>query len=262
MSTISLTTDFGHKDWYVGVMKGVIYNIYPNARMADITHDIESHSVEQAAFVLASSFSFFSYGSIHVAVVDPGVGTSRAPILLESRGHYFIGPDNGIFTLVDHPTSVTYALDKKEYWLSPVSDTFHGRDIFAPVAAYLARGVPSDQLGTRRKEGIAKIEIPKAQAAADGSIQARILHVDKFGNCVTNISKGQLPVNGAAKTLRIQAGGSVVNGVVANHYEQNNKEQALVVSGSTGYWELCMPQAPFAQRYKVRRGDAVTLSFA
>lgn len=260
MSTISILTDFGTKDWYVGVMKGVMYDIYPGARMVDITHEISNHSVEQAAFVLASSYSYFSYGSIHVAVVDPGVGGTRAPILLESRGHYFIGPDNGLFTLVDHPESKVYVLDKKEYQLRNVSATFHGRDIFAPAGAYLARGVPSDQLGTLRKEKIVKLDIAKPQQEADGSVRGRVICVDRFGNCVTNIPKGSVAAE-PRKRVQVQAGKQVIECLAAGNYAQEAGADPMILSGSSGFLELSINKAPFGERYGIREGDPVTLRF-
>ena len=166
MSTISIMTDFGPDDWRAGAMKGIVYDIYPSARMVDVTHDVKNHSVEVAASILFSSYSHFSYGSIHVAAVHSDAGDPASPILLESRGHYFIGPDNGIFTPVDHPTSALYALDKKQYWRPSNSTAFPPLDIFAPVAAYLARGVPPDQLGTRLNRGIARMKATKVVAGA------------------------------------------------------------------------------------------------
>ena len=261
MSTISLTTDFGIKDWYVGVMKGAMYNVYPSARMVDITHEIKNHSIEQAAFILASSYSYFSYGSIHVVVVDPGVGGAREPILLESRGHYFVGPDNGVFTLVDHPTSVVYRLDKKEYWLSPVSETFHGRDIFAPVAAYLARGVPSDQLGTRRREGIVKLDVANPQKEADGTLRARVVCVDRFGNCVTNVPRKTVPAGGEKHPVEVGVGKKIIPGTLVKTYGDASNGHPIAVVGSSGFLELSLNKAPFAQEYGIQEGDSITLKF-
>ena len=259
MSTISLTTDFGTKDWYAGVLKGVIYNIYPSARMVDITHEIKNHSIEHAAFVIASTYSYFSYGSIHVGIVDPGVGGSREPILLESRGHYFIGPDNGIFTLVDHSTSVLYALDKKQYWLSPVSETFHGRDIFAPVAAYLARGVPADQLGTRVKRRIISIDIPKPRKEPDGTLRATVVHVDRFGNCVTNIPGASLLLDAMQRPVQIHVGNKVISSLLVKTYDKASNSDPVLIAGSTGFLELSLNKDPFAQRYGVSEADPITL---
>jgi S-adenosyl-L-methionine hydrolase (adenosine-forming) len=161
MATISLLTDFGTKDSTVGVMKGVVYNVHPAAKIVDLTHEIQNHSIEQAALLLASSYSYFAYGSIHLAVVGPPAGGPWRPILLESRGHYFIGPDNGLFALVDHPTSVVYNLDKNDFRLPCASTAFPERDIFAPAAGHLSRGVPADQLASRRQEPITKWGIAK-----------------------------------------------------------------------------------------------------
>ena len=261
MSTISLITDFGTRDWYAGVMKGVMYNIYPAARMVDITHEIKNHSIEQAAFVLASSYSYFSYGSIHVVVVDPGAGGSRDPILLESRGHYFVGPDNGVFTLADHPSCAVYRLDKKEYWLNPVCETFHGRDIFAPVAAHLARGVPVDQLGTRRPEGIVKIDIANAQRDADDALRARVVYVDRFGNCVTNVPRAAVHTVVHPQRVEVGIGKQTVPGTFVKTYEQATSAHPIAVIGSSGFLELSLDKAPFAQRYEVQEGDLITLRF-
>ncbi len=261
MAAISFITDFGLHEWYVGVMKGVIHNIDPSATTIEITHDIKNHSIVQAAFVLAWSYSFFAPESIHVVVVDPGVGGTRDPILLESQGHYFIGPDNGVFSLVDHTFSNCYVLDKKGYWLEHVSDTFHGRDIFSPVAAHLARGTPCNQLGSKRSGKITTIDIPKMTKEVDGTIVAQVLHVDRFGNCLVNVPSDILPRVSQIQSAIVTLPGQEITCVLAKTYEQASTGQPVIIIGSSGFLELSINKDHFATRYKLTEGVILRLRF-
>lgn len=259
MRAISLITDFGNKDFYAGVMKGVINSICPKASVVDITHEIKNHGIEQAALVLAASFLYFAKGTVHVVVVDPGVGGQRDPVLLESQGHCFIGPDNGVFTLVDDVRSKVYRLDKKKYWLNPVSNTFHGRDIFAPVAAYLASGVAPKWLGTLRKEKIARIQMADAQKDADGTLRARVMYVDRFGNCVTNILGSSFVMRGTSQPVEFEIGKKVFLGEIVKTYAEAANGHPVAIVGSSGFLELSLNKASFARRYSVHEGDNITV---
>jgi S-adenosylmethionine hydrolase len=190
---ITLLTDFGPRDGTPAVMKGVILGIAPQARLVDISHEIGPQDVREAAVVLGRAAAFFPEGTIHLVVVDPGVGTARRPMAARLGSHLFVGPDNGVVTRVlrrveqqRQPARFIH-LDRPEWWLPQVSDVFHGRDIFSPVAAHLARGVPLDQLGSPFNDPV-RLELPSA-AAVPGGLRGLVDHVDRFGNLRTNIRR-------------------------------------------------------------------------
>lgn len=186
---ITLLTDFGYSDPYVGVMKGVILSINPSALFVDITHVIAAQSVVQGAFVLAASWRFFPQGSIHLAVVDPGVGSARAPLVLEADGHFFVGPDNGIFTriLEQSASFVARTITAERFRRPKVSSTFHGRDIFAPAAAWLSRGVEPGAFGPLCPSPV-RVAIPSPVQLEAGWL-GEVVYVDTFGNLVTNLGE-------------------------------------------------------------------------
>jgi S-adenosylmethionine hydrolase len=194
MTVITLLTDFGTRDGYVGVMKGVIWKIAPDAQIADLTHTIKPQNIQQASIVLARTAPFFPPGTIHVAVIDPGVGTNRRPIGLQLGSQYFIGPDNGIFTQVLEKAEANQDqirvvhLDKKQYWLPDISRVFHGRDIFAPTAAYLATGLKLEHIGTLIHDPIRQ-PIPRPEHLPGGGWRGQVIEVDNFGNLSTNIDR-------------------------------------------------------------------------
>lgn len=197
MAIITLLTDFGLKDGYPGVMKGVIWSIAPAVQIADITHSIPPQDVRQGALALARSYGYFPAGSIHVAVVDPGVGTRRRPLALRVGENFFVGPDNGLFTLVLERSEASRAhveiihLDRPEYWLPEVSRVFHGRDIFAPVAAHLANGVPLEALGHAINDP-QRLSLPRPQPLPGGGWRGEVIAVDHFGNLSTNLERSLL----------------------------------------------------------------------
>jgi S-adenosylmethionine hydrolase len=197
MTVITLLTDFGTRDGYAGVMKGVIWKIAPDVQIADITHHVKAQNVQQAAIILARTVPFFPAGTIHVAVIDPGVGTNRRPIGLQLGSQYFIGPDNGLFTLVLERAEVNQDqikvvhLDQKQFWLPEISRVFHGRDIFAPSAAHLARGIKLEQIGTVINDAI-RLIIPHTENLPGGGVRGQVIEVDNFGNLSTNIDQSQI----------------------------------------------------------------------
>ena len=192
MSIISLLSDFGHKDPYVAEMKAVILSIAPQARIVDITHEIEKFNIRMGAYVLASAAPYFPPNTIHVAVVDPGVGTKRRPIIAETNRSLYVGPDNGLLMLAAHKEHIkkVYQLDNPKYMLSQVSKTFHGRDIFAPAAAHLAQGNKPSDFGPAIQDYILP-EFAKPHAKK-GELLGEVLHIDDFGNIVSNISAENL----------------------------------------------------------------------
>jgi S-adenosylmethionine hydrolase len=222
MTVITLLTDFGLCDGYPGVLKGVIWKIAPHAQIADISHAIQPQNIFHGALALARTAPFFPPGTIHVAVVDPGVGTQRRPVGLHLGKHFFIGPDNGIFTLVlesaeSHGDSIqVFHLNQSSYWLPDVSRVFHGRDIFAPVAAHLASGIPLEKMGTVIHDPV-RLEIPHPEPIRGGGWRGEIIYIDHFGNLTTNLNVNHLYQTGRV-IIRIQ--GKDINGIVSTYGEQ------------------------------------------
>jgi len=229
---ITLTSDFGLIDPYVGSMKGVIYSINPSALITDITHHIPSHDVFKAAFTLRSFVSFFPEGTINLAVVDPGVGSGRRAIVVEAGSKYYVGPDNGIFTFIymDSKSYAAFEITNPKYMLENVSSTFHGRDIFAPVAGHISLGVPIKDLGEEISDPV-KIEIKQPEAGSK-EVAGEVIYVDSFGNLITNIP-GELVSSGSV----ICIDDIVIESVSACYSERSNGE-LLAVIGSSGFLEL------------------------
>jgi len=229
---ITLLTDFGSRDYYAGVMKGVILGINPDAVIVDITHEIRKYHIYEAAFKLRSYYGYFPEGTIHVAVVDPGVGGPRVPLAAEAGGYYFVGPDNGIFSTVlesvDNPTVVEIA--KTEFMLENVSRTFHGRDIFAPAAAHLSKGVSIRDLGGVLQKPVS-LNVPMPTAKGD-EIVGVVLYADSFGNLVSNI-----PGNMVMPDKVVYAGKYRV-GPVRSSYGDVAKGDLLAIIGSSGLLEI------------------------
>jgi S-adenosylmethionine hydrolase len=262
---ITLLTDFGTADYFVAAVKGVILAANPTANIVDITHGIPPGDIEAAAFTLLAACSSFPPGTIHVGVVDPGVGSARRPILIKLAEQFFVGPDNGIFSYVCESneslgvTAEMFHLTNAEYFRDPVSATFHGRDVFAPVAAALSAGVKPAQLGTSISE-IARLSPLRPTTSRDSRLLARIIHIDRFGNCVTNITQNDLTAKmiAAGATLRIK-GKSVKS--FRNYFaeEVSGKGRVFGIWGSAGFLEIAAANESAAKLLQARRGDAVTV---
>ena len=192
---ITLTTDFGLRDPFVGIMKGVILSIAPEAQLVDIAHDIPSHDILEAAFIIDSAFRYFPPKTIHLVVVDPGVGGSRRPIAASTGDQYFVAPDNGVLSFILNTGPLTpiptYHITNASLFHQPVSKTFHGRDIFAPVAGHLARGAPIDSVGPRIVDFVRKSS-PRPRRNGARALIATVLRIDRFGNIITNLQRGDL----------------------------------------------------------------------
>ena len=186
---ITLLTDFGERDGFIGVMKGVMMQIAPQAVFIDISHSLTAYSISSASFLNHWSFGYFQAGTVHLCVIDPGVGTERRPIAVESQGHFFVAPDNGVLSPIfrDDPNAKIIALTNSRYWLDFVSDTFHGRDLFSPVAAHLAAGVPIEELGEAISDPVLLPTDPPS-LSKDG-ILCHVRYVDRFGNLVTDLDQ-------------------------------------------------------------------------
>ena len=232
---ITLTTDFGTRDPFVGIMKGVIFGINPAARVIDLSHGIPAQEFTGAAAVLRQSAPFFPHGTIHVAVVDPGVGSERRPLLIEAEGSFFVGPDNGILSLAVAEKTVRQIvhISNEIYHLKPVSATFHGRDIFAPVAAYLSLGIPAREFGVTASDytRIAWPDIIKA----DRSIEGEIIYIDGFGNLITNVREEDLKE--FQRQVTISLGGIRVQGVDHSYTNGAEKDYVALVN-SWGLLEI------------------------
>ncbi|MFQ5904355.1 MAG: S-adenosyl-l-methionine hydroxide adenosyltransferase family protein, partial [Candidatus Binatia bacterium] len=235
---ITLITDFGHKDPFVGIMKGVIFGINPNARTIDLSHGIPPQDLMAGSLVLRYSAPFFPRGTIHVAVVDPEVGTKRRPLLIESEGCFFIGPDNGILSLAleGKETNQTIELSNEIYHLKPTSATFHGRDIFAPIAGYLSLGIPPQDLGTR-VNGFARLPWPQV-IRKDQVIQGEIVYIDGFGNLITNIHEHDLR-RLQSENLTVSLGPLTVQGLAPN-YTSGGEGGYVALINSWGLLEISL----------------------
>ncbi len=263
---ITLTTDFGLKDEFAGVMKGVILSLCPDARIVDISHLIEPRDVVQAACTLRAAYPYFPKGTVHVGVVDPGVGGARR-ILAASAGEYlFLAPDNGVLWPileglgVDTVVSVT----QEAFFLSPVSATFHGRDIFAPVAASLAKGTPLSALGPPVEPGkIKRLEIPTPEQHGKDALSGSIVTVDRFGNLLTNIHREDMvrfAAGRAWRDLRVEIKGRCIQGI-SRTYSSAGEGALLALFGSRGCLEIAVSSGNAARRLGAGRGDRVRVGF-
>ncbi|MFQ5901300.1 MAG: S-adenosyl-l-methionine hydroxide adenosyltransferase family protein [Thermodesulfobacteriota bacterium] len=227
---ITLTTDFGLKDGYAGAVKGAILSINPGASIVDISHDISPHDILEGAFVLYQSYSFFPPGTVHVAVVDPGVGGKRMPVLIKTERYIFIGPDNGIFSMAlrNEAPKRHFSLTKGEYLIKEISSTFHGRDIFAPVAAQLSLGEEPSCLGEEIKD-IRKVEW--ADPVLKGNrLEGIILHIDRFGNLITNISRDDLLSFSQGGAVKIRIGEMVITGLSKTYSDGGTGRPVALIS--------------------------------
>jgi S-adenosylmethionine hydrolase len=264
MSTpiITLTTDFGMRDPWVGIMKGVILGICPSARLVDLSHEIGAQDVLEGALCLEAAIGFFPRNSIHLAVVDPGVGGLRRPMALRAGGQFYVGPDNGLFSLaLDRGGGGVEAVEltSREYRLSPVSRTFHGRDIFAPAAAHLAAGVPLERLG-RAMTDPARLALPSARHEGD-LVTGEVIGADRFGNLVTSVTEEDLAGLDASHGLVIEIGGIGVGAPVAAYSDARPGSVGSVV-GSTGRLEVFMREGSAQAALGVGRGAPVVVKRA
>jgi len=273
---ITLTTDFGPDDAYVGVMKGVILTVNPGAKIIDITHSIEPQNIAQGAFVLNLAYRYFPKNSIHMAIVDPGVGTERRGIILKTSSALFVAPDNGILGHVINELSLNerlpsqypqnpeevklkkgleaVAITDPRFWRHPVSPTFHARDIFAPVAAGLSLGISPYEFG----EKITSLYVspaPKPCLDAQGNLVGHILYIDHFGNLITNIKRADLP----GENVIVEAAAQHIEGVT-RYYEQ--KEGLMAILGSSGYLEIALRNGSAADFLSITAGDKIKVILA
>ena len=258
---ITLITDFGTNDHFVGTMKGVIYTINPDAEIVDITHKVASYDIFDAAFTLAQSYRFFPSDTIHLVVVDPGVGTTRRPLLARSLAHKFVAPDNGVLSLIyemEENVEVRH-ITADHYFLNPVSATFQGRDIFAPVVGWLSKWVEVDKFGDPIGDFI-KFSSPKPKRTGENLITGVVLRVDKFGNILTNLRAEDLPQLFEENPPPFKI---VINQQEITRlnlaYSMGKPSELFAIVGSSGYLEVCTNRGSAAKVLNANRGAEVTV---
>lgn len=256
-NVITLTTDFGLKDYYVGAMKAAILNVAPEVRMVDISHDIPPQDIMAGSWILKNSAMLFPAGTVHTVVVDPGVGTDRHPIALQIEDQYFVGPDNGIFSLLTEEMDFeAVKLNNEQYWRADPSNTFHGRDIFAPVAAHLSKGVGLEELGDPLDDLVTyRWTVPIADK--DG-LEGMVIHIDKFGNLVTNITATQMEEVIGDKSVKIYVGNTILDEIVPTFGAVTEGEPAAYI-GSSGMLEIGINKGNAEEMLGVQKGAQISL---
>ncbi len=253
---VSLTTDFGLSDQFVGVMKGVILNINPEAQIVDLNNQVTSHDIFEAAYTLAQSYRYFPSDTIHLVVVDPGVGTARRPILARTLEYKFVAPDNGVLSLIyDLEESVEVRhVTSEHYFLTPLSQTFHGRDIFAPVAGWLSKGVEVDKFGDPISD-YAKFAAPKPKRVSDNLIKGVAQKIDKFGNVITNLTPQDVPqlFTENPPPFKIVVNQQEITRLVTA-YSMGKPSEVFAILGSAGFLELATNRGSAAKVLSASRG--------
>jgi S-adenosyl-L-methionine hydrolase (adenosine-forming) len=253
LKTITLLTDFGLKDPYVATMKGVILSTFPDVRIVDITHEVDPQDVREGAFLVEEYYRYFEKGTIHVAVVDPTVGSDRKPIVFNKDGYFFIGPDNGLFTLLYDDNVSIYEIENRRYMRKQISPTFHGRDIFAPAAAYLASGVQVSMFGSVVQE---LVQLPGLYPVIEENVlKGEIVRFDHFGNAITNISEVIIQDFVQARPFTITLRDQSFQTIHRSYFE--NETTCLI--GSAGYLEFGYFKGNLKERLDLRKGDRVTV---
>ena len=257
-AVITLLTDFGTRDHYVASLKGVILGINPLCTLVDISHHVGPQDIREGAFLLANSFSFFPKRTIHLAVVDPGVGGPRRPILVVTSDYYFIGPDNGVFSLVlpRERLEKVIVLSNPNYFLSQVSPTFHGRDIFAPVAAYLSLGERPEAFG-RETNTLKELSFARPERCRNG-LSGEIIHIDGFGNLICNINDQEISDFAEGEPLSIKVGRRTIHGLKKGYWE-GKRGEVIAVIGSGGFLELSVNEGNAQRRLKLKKTDRVRI---
>lgn len=255
---ITLLTDFGLKDPYAASMKGVILSVNPRCTLIDITHQVRPHDIREGAFTLAQTYSTFPKGTIHLAVVDPGVGSLRKPILFVTENYFFIGPDNGLFTIALRRERVkqVHLLTNQKFFLSEVSSTFHGRDIFAPVAAYLSLGVKPESFGPSIKSW-RQVPFPDP-AMKQGKLVGEIIHVDAFGNLVSNIDRSSLLDFSKGCSFTIHIGRRNISGLKKGYWE-GKKNEPMGLFGSMGFLEISVREGNAQKSLNIKKGNRIVV---
>jgi S-adenosylmethionine hydrolase len=254
LKTITLLTDFGTKDPYVGIIKGVILSTNPDVRIVDITHEVDPQDVREGAFLVEEYYRYFEKGTIHVAVVDPMVGSDRKPIVFSKDGYFFIGPDNGLFTLLYDEATRIFAIENKRYMRKEVSSTFHGRDIFAPAAAYLASGVHPSMLGSVVQDPVRLPDL--LPTVKDNVLHGEVVRFDWFGNAITNIAQTMLDDFVKGRLFAVHLHDTSFSALRKSYYES----EITCLIGSAGYLEFGLFMGNLREKMGLKKGDPVTFT--
>jgi S-adenosylmethionine hydrolase len=259
---ITLTTDFGLTEHYVGAMKGVIYSIHPTVQVVDITNAVQSFDILDGAIAISQAYSYFPKDTVHVVVVDPGVGGARRPIIANAGQYMFVAPDNGVLSLVyEREERVTVRhITAEHYFHQPVSNTFHGRDIFAPVAAYLSKGVDAAKFGEEITDFV-RFVAPRPKATAANQWKGIVLKTDKFGNLVTNITAKDIPqiFDGSSNAFKIAVGKAEVTKLCSS-YSQGGPGELFAILGSAGFLEIYANKAAASRVAGADKGSEVAVT--
>jgi S-adenosylmethionine hydrolase len=259
---IALLTDFGERDYYVAAMKGVIYGIFPSARVVDISHQVEKFDIIGGAFVLWKASGYFPDGTVYLGVVDPTVGTSRDRIIVRTKRGLFVGPDNGLLWPASSADGIEgiFRIENEAYFRSERSRTFEGRDIFAPVAAHLASGIPPEEFG-RRKEEMVRLDMGRARVG-EGFIECEVIYVDDFGNAITNLEGGRAEeAIGVDTEVEIRIGGMKGKVRFGRTYASVGEGEPLLLVGSHGNLEVAIRGGSASAKLGIKRGDTVRISW-
>jgi hypothetical protein len=257
---VTFLTDFGAADYFAAAMKGALLTVCPSARAFDFSHEIPPQDIEAAAFTLFAGYDAWPAATIHVAVVDPGVGSSRRPLLIEAGDYYFVGPDNGLFSYIyeRHADDLRVRhITNDQYFRQPVSPSFHGRDVFAPVAGALAGGVAPDEFGPEIADFV-RLPPLTPQTNPDGSLASRVIHIDRFGNCVTGITPQDVSPAQLERGFRLRVNGHTVTRL-RPHFAAAPDQEPFAIWGSAGFLEISLNGASAAQLLDSQRGEAVNL---
>ena len=260
---VTFTTDFGLSDPFVGIMHGVVLGIHPGTVIVDISHAVHSYDVLDGALTIAQAYRFFPPRTVHVVVVDPGVGSRRRPIMVETDGYVFVAPDNGVLSLVEarEPKFSVRHITAERYFLQPVSQTFHGRDVFAPVAGWLSKGVAPAEFGPEISDYV-RLPLPKVERRGDKRVRGVVLKVDKFGNLITNISEQDAPelFTASCPAFSLHLAGRTITRL-CHSYAEGSADESFAIVGSSGYLEVAALQASAAEKLGAGAGTAVEIDF-
>lgn len=247
---VTLLSDFGLRDHFVASMKGVMLSVYPNLMFVDICHFIPPQDIFGGAFRLGQAWSLFPQKTVHLAVVDPGVGTARKALAATAGGHFFVAPDNGLLSFImdGQEDFVAHEITADHYFRKPVSNTFHGRDIFAPIAAWISRGIPLDQIGPRVQDPV-RFKIPVVKKVREGLIQGAILMIDQFGNAITNLKPEDVP----PRSKIILSGQREIT-IFRKTFGEGTPGELFMVAGSSGYLEISMRNGSAAAALELKPG--------
>lgn len=258
---ITLTTDFGLNDHFIGAIKGVILDLVPDARFVDICHAVQPFDIFDGALTIAQAYSYFPTSTVHMVIVDPGVGTARRPIVLSTEKHMFVAPDNGALSLIyerEQRINVRH-ITADHYFIQPVSNTFHARDIFAPVAAYLAKGVDPDRMGPEVTDYV-RFSAPRPKPVDEHTLRGVVLKVDRFGNLITNITPQDAPMLFAAEPhpFKVVVGKREIT-QIRNAYAEGEPGEVFGILGSTGFLEIATNRGSAAKLTEAAKGTEVNV---